>query len=134
MIANIIGKIKAWLKENEKDVVLAIGVFFIAVISFGLGALTKIGDNAPIIVEDSKYGSTSLTTGCATSSLSTSQIVNQNAAGIFVASVNGKYYHLPQCPGAKNISEKNKIWFQTKAEAESRGFKPASNCPDLQNY
>ncbi|MDP1629094.1 MAG: Ada metal-binding domain-containing protein, partial [bacterium] len=85
-------------------------------------------DPAPIIIENSASLS------CATSSLSASQIVNQGTAGVFVASVNGKYYHLPQCPSAKNISEKNKIWFQTKAEAESRGFKPASNCPGLQNY
>ncbi len=131
MIANIFEKIKDFVKEKQNDVVLAIGVFLIAVISFGLGTLTRMQNPASIIIEDSKYGSASLTTGCATSSLSTSQVVNQ---GIFVASINGKYYHFPQCPGARNISEKNKIWFQTKAEAEGRGFKPASNCPDLQNY
>ncbi len=60
MLTGLPGKIKIWFKENEKDVVLAIGVFLIAVISFGLGILFQ-KDQAPIVVEDSKYCATSPT-------------------------------------------------------------------------
>lgn len=118
MIANILEKIKVWFKENEKDIVLAVGVFLIAVISFGLGILSQ-KEQIPVVIEDSD---------CATSSAASA---SNNLAGVFVASQKGSYYHLPQCPSARNISEANKIWFQTKAEAEAMGYKPASNCPGL---
>lgn len=40
----------------------------------------------------------------------------------FVASSKGKYYYPIDCPLAKNLSEKNKIFFNTKEEAESKGY------------
>jgi methylphosphotriester-DNA--protein-cysteine methyltransferase len=40
---------------------------------------------------------------------------------------------LPDCPGAKQISEQNKIWFASIEEAEKAGYKPAGNCPGLIN-
>lgn len=48
-----------------------------------------------------------------------------------VASVNGTKYHLLSCPGAQQISETNKIFFTSTAEAESAGYEPAANCPGL---
>ena len=49
-------------------------------------------------------------------------------AGSLVASVNGTKYHALTCPGAKQISEKNKLYFQSEAEARSAGYTPAANC------
>lgn len=51
--------------------------------------------------------------------------------GGYVASKNGTKYHLPWCAGAKQISEKNKVYFATKAEAEAQGYMPASNCKGI---
>ncbi len=51
--------------------------------------------------------------------------------GGYVASKNGTKYHLPWCAGAKQISEKNKVYFATKAEAEAKGYTPASNCKGI---
>jgi|SRR3989344_6294110 len=48
-----------------------------------------------------------------------------------VGSKNGTKYHLESCPGAKQISEKNKIVFESIEEARSRGYTPASNCKGL---
>lgn len=49
----------------------------------------------------------------------------------YVASKNGTKYHLPTCPGAKRIKEENKIWFDSKAEAEQAGYEPAKNCKGI---
>ncbi len=49
-----------------------------------------------------------------------------------VASKSGSKYHLLTCPGAKQIKEENKIYFTSKAAAESAGYKPAANCSGLQ--
>ncbi len=51
--------------------------------------------------------------------------------GAYVASVGGTTYHLPWCSGAKRIKAENRRWFQTKAEAESQGLRPAQNCKGM---
>lgn len=53
------------------------------------------------------------------------------AKGKYVASKNGAAYHFPWCAGALKIKEENKLWFQTKGDAEKAGYKPAGNCDGL---
>ncbi len=62
-----------------------------------------------------------------------SQNFNAAASGSqqVVASKNGTKYHLPTCPGAKQISEKNKITFKSIEEARAAGYTPAANCKGL---
>lgn len=48
-----------------------------------------------------------------------------------VGSKNGTKYHLLNCPGAKQIAEKNLVSFSSVAEAEAAGYSPAANCPGL---
>ena len=57
--------------------------------------------------------------------------IPDSSRGNFVASRNGSSYHLPDCPGAKQIKEENRVWFKTEAEARAAGYKPAGNCPWL---
>ncbi len=45
-----------------------------------------------------------------------------------VASKKGKTYSFPWCSGAKRISQKNKIIFKSKKEAEEKGYREAKNC------
>jgi methylphosphotriester-DNA--protein-cysteine methyltransferase len=52
-------------------------------------------------------------------------------SGDYVASKNSTYFHLVTCPGAKLIKEENKVYFNTKEEALSRGLQPAKNCKEL---
>ena len=49
----------------------------------------------------------------------------------YVGSRNGEVYHLPHCSGAKRINEANKVTFNTKAEAEAAGYRPAANCKGI---
>ena len=49
----------------------------------------------------------------------------------FVASKNGSSYHLPWCAGAQTIRDENKVFFDTKEEAERAGYHPAGNCKGL---
>ena len=57
-----------------------------------------------------------------------STTTNARTTGLYVAARGGTVYYLPTCSGARRISEKNKIWFDSKAEAEKFGYKPAKNC------
>lgn len=45
-----------------------------------------------------------------------------------VASKNGSRYHFLWCPGAKQIKEENKIYFNSEEEAISAGYSLAANC------
>lgn len=51
--------------------------------------------------------------------------------GAYVGSKKGSKYHLPWCPGAKAISDVNKVWFESKEEAEAKGYSKAANCKGL---
>lgn len=52
--------------------------------------------------------------------------------GEVVASKSGSKYHLPTCPGAKQIKPENLITFSSRDAAEAAGYTPAANCKGLQ--
>ncbi len=56
---------------------------------------------------------------------------SQEKSGMYIGSKNGRVYHLPSCPGAKRIKDENKLWFKDKEDAESHGYKPATNCKGI---
>ncbi len=51
------------------------------------------------------------------------------AAAPIIGNKNSKIYHRQDCPGYKNVSEKNQVKFNTVAEAEAAGYREAKNCP-----
>ncbi len=59
-------------------------------------------------------------------------VVSAPAGELIIASRNGTRYHLASCPGAKQITEANRITFTSRAAAEAAGYTPAANCPGLQ--
>lgn len=133
MVTDLLSKIKSWLKENQRDLYLAALVFLFSVASFGLGRLSAIWPvKEPIVIENLEPKI--MNQGNAAAAISphdSNPMVPDSARGAYVASRNGSSYHLPWCPGAKQIKEENKIWFQTKEEAEKAGYQPAGNCPGL---
>ena len=111
-------KVKALIKENENDIVIASGFLLIALIGFGLGRLSALKEGNPALKIEK---------------IAVPQLEpERQAAGLLVGSKNGTAYHLPACPGANRIKEENKIWFASREEAEKLGYKPASNCEGLQ--
>jgi len=51
--------------------------------------------------------------------------------GKYVASRSGEKYYLPTCGTVNRIKEENKIYFNTKEEAEAAGFEPSTACKGL---
>lgn len=51
-----------------------------------------------------------------------------SSKALFVASVKGKYYYPLDCPLVETLSEKNKIYFSSKAEAEAKGYIYNNKC------
>jgi hypothetical protein len=51
--------------------------------------------------------------------------------GKIVASKNGKRYYYPNCGGINRIKSENRIYFDTKEQAEAKGLTLASGCKAL---
>lgn len=112
--------------DLSKDVFTAFLVFLVGIGAFTLGRLSA--------AETERKNELSVIGGsiqniAATSGISPPDTATDRAAlGMYVGSKSGRTYHLPWCSGAKRIKEENKIWFQSKEEAEKRGYAPAGNC------
>ncbi|MBI4135083.1 MAG: hypothetical protein HY471_03195 [Candidatus Sungbacteria bacterium] len=120
-------KLKSLVGEYKADLFLGISVFLISIGSFGLGRLSAAWQPHPkvqvIPPSDTRFKN---------SNIETTRVKTPAAAGAVVASQNGTAYHLPDCPGAKQIKPENLITFKDAAAAAAAGYKPAGNCPGLQ--
>jgi len=113
-----------------RKIFLAVVIILSALLIFGLGRLSKAGDREPIQIE---YDPTlaGLETNKATKTPNTTQtasVINATREGSVVGSSKGNKYHFSYCPGAKQISEANKIVFSSVEEAEKAGYTLAGNC------
>ena len=140
MIAEQARKIKAWVAGSKADILVGIVIVLISIISFGLGRLSISWAPRPpmsILGPDGSAANPS-SAGIPKASGGKPQTASISAPtgsqdGGFVASKSGSAYHLPECPGAKQIKNENKIYFKTKEDAEHAGYHPAGNCPGLSN-
>jgi len=119
----------SWSRKTGEYMLIA-SIILLGVLSFGLGRLSANPvKNTPITqCEDLKAFDKREEKLEANVVSSTKTSVT---AGAYVGSKNGSVYHLPWCSGAKRIQEENKIWFNTKEEAESAGYRPATNCKGI---
>lgn len=127
-------KIKEYARAHQTDLFLAGLIFLASVGSFGLGRLSAIWpEKQPLVITQNAELRTPTVVAAEKNETvgGLALSVQNSASGKYVASKNGSAYHYPWCSGAKRIKEENKIWFQTKEEAEAKGYKPAANCDGL---
>ncbi len=133
MVSDTLGKVNSWLAEHKEDLFIAALIFFTGMAGFGLGRLSAVWPvKEPItVMENYELRSKNYGTKSTASVVRNPTPVIRNSQGQFVASKNGTAYHYPWCPGAQKIKEENKVWFQSREEAEAKGYKPAGNCEGL---
>lgn len=103
---------------------LSLTIILIALLSFGIGRLSVVGNREPIKIEYDP----NLTEWSTPSVDQTASVINAVKEGGVITSKNGARYHYPYCSGAKQIKEENKIIFATVAAAEAAGYSLAANC------
>lgn len=125
----MLSKLKNFVKDNGSDIFVILVIILVTLIAFGIGRLTapktepiQIKNLEKASIEDLDIKNQGKVYPPAT---------EQSDVGRVVGSKNSDKYHLPDCPGAKQISEQNKIWFDSIEAAEKAGYKPAGNCPGL---
>lgn len=106
---------------------LSLVVILVATLAFGLGRLSAPEASGPVEI---RYDESLVekTPGSKTPTASAATSIENISSTSVVASSKGTKYHYLHCPGAKQISEKNKIVFDTPGEAESAGYTLAANC------
>ena len=129
-------KCKFYLKiaQSQEDVFVALLITLIGFGGFGLGRLSVLKETRePIsIVQNENNFATPAALGTAhTPGITRDGFSGAKEAGSVVGSINGTKYHLPECPGATQIKEENKIWFPSAEDAQKAGYTPASNCKGL---
>lgn len=131
MLLEYYSKVKKFLQENRNDLYTAVIIFLVGISSFGLGRLSVLWPKKePIEFINNQLSVTNETKQSLGRETGGAAIIS-STKGKYAASKSGTAYHYPWCPGAQKIKEENKIWFQTKEEAESKGYKPARNCEGL---
>lgn len=115
-------KLKAWLLEDA--VFYALLVVSIAIVSFMLGR------NSMIQVQSQGAG-VQISQETTPVDEQKSDTQTNNTVSV-VVSRSGTKYHLPTCPGAKQIKESNIITFSSTDEARAAGYSAAANCEGLE--
>lgn len=111
---------------EDQAVFTAALLILVAITSFGLGrqSVAERAISEPVPKEFSVQNSPTAS--------KSPQVTDKSEVGArYVASKNGQVYHLLICPGAKQINDANKIYFDTKEEAEAAGLRPAANCKGI---
>lgn len=104
-------------KSPIKPYFLAIVIILVSLLSFGVGRITATQrDGVKINFDQSLVQNTS----------NSASVVSSVTTGKISASVNGTRYYYSHCKST--VSEKNKIYFDTAAEAEASGYTLALNC------
>lgn len=124
---------------GEDAIFYTVVVLLVAIASFGLGRWSSLESaqnrTAPIVIRTQQASLPTAIKDSAKVTETTSETLTPEPAVViqksFVGSKKSDKYHLPWCSGAKRIKEENKIWFATKADAESAGYIPAANCKGL---
>jgi endonuclease YncB( thermonuclease family)/methylphosphotriester-DNA--protein-cysteine methyltransferase len=68
------------------------------------------------------------TVGSAASTDVQAKVLDTSSSQKTIGNKNSKIFHLPGCSGYDRVSEKNRVYFNSAAEAEAAGYKRAGNC------
>ncbi len=124
----MLSRIIQFVKDNQSDIILVVGIILISLISFGAGRLMSqsINCESKQIVNTDQNGTTQNS-----SMVPTNENQPQISPVQIVGNKNSKINHYPWCYGAKTMKEENKIIFNSVKEAKNAGYMPAGNCPGL---
>jgi len=117
----------------SKEVTLVLIVLLASTASFALGRLSyKEGVQKELRVGEVSLKSMSAEAFRSIQDASPEEEILPNTTQGIVGSKNGTKYHYSTCPGAKQISKENLIYFSSIEDAREKGYTPASNCKGLE--
>lgn len=120
-------KIKQFVESDRgKDILTVLIVILVGLGSFGLGRLSKGNPNAGIKIEYSNQEASVVSTVNKAQNSATQAITN-TGKNFFASNRGSKYYPLG-CEAGKSLKQENRIYFNTREEAERAGYELSGSC------
>lgn len=126
-------KIKQFIESNKgKDFLTILIIILVGLGSFGLGRLSK-NNEAGLKIDYNDQKANIIDTidknhNTYKNSNYKQENMNKNNSGNFFASTRGSKYYSVSCSAGKTIKLSNRIYFNTKEEAEKAGYELSSSC------
>jgi hypothetical protein len=124
---NILAKIISTVKSYQKDIFLGFCIVLISVISFNIGRINALHKTPLKITGEASIYQATAGTSLLNSSKQT-PIQPKDPRVVASKASTTKKYHFTYCPGAKQIKETNKLWFDNEILAQQAGYTLAGNC------
>jgi hypothetical protein len=122
-INHLMQKIKYFIESNTgKDILTVLIIILVGLGSFGLGRLSKNAPNNGLKV---LYQGEEVSMEKPVSNIITTQ--KSTVKGFFASSKGSKYYSLG-CSAGKTIKQENRVYFDTKEQAEKAGYALSTSC------
>lgn len=112
---------KETLVKNEDKIILGIGFFLVAILSFGAGKISEISrtDTSIVFQNAPECGSNPVNTPASSSA--------ENLQGKIVGNKNSLIYHLPGGASYDKVSAANRVYFNSEVDAQKAGYRKAKN-------
>ncbi len=124
-------KIKYFIRKTASDEIYTISlIILVGFGGFGLGRLSvTVESKEPVRIIQNNDAAAVLSSTHRAQDTPTPSVALE---GKYVASKSGTKYHFPWCGSASRIKEANRVWFDSKEDAQRAGYSPASNCKGLE--
>lgn len=124
-------KLKYYLQDDALFITCLL--LLIGIISFGLGRFSVLNKDSTVSWPETEPGVVFCNNNKDLGLIEESELNPLNFDHLnLVASKNGTKFHLLDCPGASQIKEENKIYFDSVELASAAGYTAAANCSGLQ--
>lgn len=119
-----------WIEsEKGKDILIVLIVILVGLGSFELGRLSKGRQDSGIKIEYSEQFENQEANVISSSNLlQNTGIEKISSSKIFFASSKGSKYYSIGCSAGKTLKQENRIYFDTREEAEVAGYTLSSSC------
>ena len=124
---NILAKIIQTVKNRQKDIFLGLCLILISTISFNLGRINALNKTPIKITGQANVYQATIGNQAVNNPKNTPTQPKDPRVVVSKASTTKKY-HFTWCPGAKQIKESNKLWFENDIDAQKAGYTLAGNC------
>jgi len=118
-------KFKSYLADET--LFIAILLILVSFISFGLGRQSVMGGE----IRPAPTAPAGISITETPKAIENKAPIESLSSEKVVVSKSGTKYHLLNCPGASQIKEENKVYFENTELARAAGYTPAANCPGL---
>ena len=115
--------------QNERKIVLGLGIILVVVVSFTFGIMKGKGiTQDPLVISIAEVPPVVINSNDSVSSEEKTKIGEGLTTCVYVGSKNGSKYYPPTCSYAKKINPDNLRCFSSDEDAVQKGYEKTTSC------